>query len=145
MFYSSEPEPIEDTNENKQNTEQVLSESSDEDEEDKEYEEEVTGFRKYFVSSSSSILTSFKYTTDTNLYVVAIDGEPSFYVKSEEEAHKKIWEIIRMLAERNLEYYTNCVQISKNELQLIGCFKMYVVSYDRLLHTVSYRKVQECA
>lgn len=88
---------------------------------------------------------SFNYIDSTELYVIAVDGVPKFYVKDEATASKKMWEVIRVLSHNNyFDYFTNFVQISKDELHLLGCFKMFVISYDRLLHTVTYKKVKQC-
>jgi hypothetical protein len=104
------------------------------------------GIEPFKSSFLSRILEpSFNYIDSTELYVIAVDGVPKFYVKDEATASKKMWEVIRVLSQNNyFDYFTNFVQISKDELHLLGCFKMFVISYDRLLHTVTYKKVKEC-
>ena len=103
----------------------------------------VQTFKSNFLSQI--LEPSFNYIDSTELYVIAVDGVPKFYVKDEATASKKMWEVIRVLSHDNyFDYFTNFVQISKDELHLLGCFKMFVISYDRLLHTVTYKKVKEC-
>ena len=105
--------------------------------------EPVQTFKSNFISQI--LEPSLNYIDSTELYVIAVDGVPKFYVKDEATASKKMWEVIRVLSHNNyFDYFTNFVQISKDELHLLGCFKMFVISYDRLLHTVTYKKVKQC-
>jgi hypothetical protein len=105
--------------------------------------ESIKTFKSNFISQI--LEPSLNYIDSTELYVIAVDGVPKFYVKDEATASKKMWEVIRVLSHNNyFDYFTNFVQISKDELHLLGCFKMFVISYDRLLHTVTYKKVKEC-
>jgi hypothetical protein len=86
----------------------------------------------------------FVFTENSDLYVVCVDGYPSFYVKDKKIASEKMWELAHHLSSQNLDRNVNCVRINNNELHLISNFKMFIISYDNILHRVSYTKVKEC-
>jgi len=160
IFYSTDQETVNELNQDQnkqteetQTTEEILSQETQTEEVQTENGiglglepvglEPVQTFKSNFLSQI--LEPSFNYIDSTELYVIAVDGVPKFYVKDEATASKKMWEVIRVLSHNNyFDYFTNFVQISKDELHLLGCFKMFVISYDRLLHTVTYKKVKQC-
>ena len=121
--------------ENVENVENTSDDNSSEEENDDEVVDELI-----------NSLEPFSFTENSDLYVVSIDDTPSFYVKDDVTASKKMWEVTRSLSNTNFfrGYKTNLLKISNNELHLLGRYRFFLVSYDTILHRVSYSKVQEC-
>ena len=91
-------------------------------------------------------LETFSFTENSDLYIVSIDDNPRFYVKDDVTASKKMWEVARSLSNTNFftGYKTTLLKISNNELHLLGRYRFFLVSYDTILHRISYTKIQEC-
>lgn len=96
--------------------------------------------------SISPLINSLSFTENSDLYVVSIDGLPTFYVKDIKTANEKMWDITRQLANKRFlgGYNTNFLKISENELHLIGSFRFFIIAYDTTLHRITYSKVKEC-
>lgn len=98
------------------------------------------------VDQLTLLLDPLSFTENSGLYVVTVDGVPRFYVKDEQSATEKMWTVARKLASTQFfaGYRTNFLKISDNELELIGGYRFFIISYDTLLHNISYNKVHEC-
>ena len=117
---------------------------------DSELEEDTTEEES---SSSSdeeetekSILNPLSFTENSNLYVISIDGISRFYVKDESTASEKMWDIARRLSGTQFlsGYRTAFLKISDNELHLVGYYRFFLISYETVLHRISYSIIQEC-
>ena len=86
------------------------------------------------------------FSDNSDLYVVSVDNVPQFYVKDEKTASKKMWEVTRLLSSRHLceGYLTQFINISENELHILGSYRFFLVAYDQVLQRVSYKKIIEC-
>ena len=98
------------------------------------------------VSSDECFGSCFHYTENSDLFAVSVDGIPKFYVKDEKEASEKMWSLTRLLSGQKFcaGYRTNYVQISPNELHIVGSYRFFVIAYDQTLHRISYSKIREC-
>lgn len=122
----------EDSNENKEKdtkTHQDVGKEEDKDEEDEEIN-----------------LDNFTFTENSGLYTICIDGVPICYVKDEESARKRMWDLARIQTFDTQCYgwRTNLVEVRQNELHILGSYKFFVVSYDQVLKRISYNRVLEC-
>lgn len=95
----------------------------------------------------SRLLATSSFTDNSDLYVVTIDESPRFYVKDEQAASDKMWEITRQLAVTDFfaGYRTNFCKVSDNEIHIIGSYRLFLISYNTILHRIKYDKIQECA
>jgi hypothetical protein len=91
-------------------------------------------------------LPSLSFTDNSDLYVVSVNDSPVFYVKDENAASAKMWEVAHKLAgtEFFAGYRTNFLKISHQELHLLGSYRFFLIAYDTILHRISYSRVQEC-
>jgi hypothetical protein len=99
-----------------------------------------------YVNTFLSQLEPMSFTEKSGLYVVTIDGTPKFYVKDEETAAEKMWEVTHHLsaAQFFVGYRTNFLKIKENEIHILGSYRFFLIAYDTILHRVSYSKVDEC-
>ena len=93
-----------------------------------------------------SILNPLSFTENSNLYVISIDGISRFYVKDESTASEKMWDIACRLSGTQFlsGYRTAFLKISNNELHLVGYYRFFLISYETVLHRISYSIIQEC-
>lgn len=119
----------------------IPKDSSSEDEYSSENESEPDN-----VDNITSLLNPLNLTDNSDLYVVSVDNVPRFYVKDEKSASEKMWEIARLLAIGHFTsgYRTNYLQLSNNQLHLVGSYRFFLISYDQTLHRFSYSKIKEC-
>jgi hypothetical protein len=96
--------------------------------------------------TEKTILNPLSFTENSNLYVISIDGVSRFYVKDESTASEKMWDIARRLSGTQFlsGYRTAFLKISNNELHLVGYYRFFLVSYETVLHRISYSIIQEC-
>ena len=96
--------------------------------------------------NSDACFTDFTFTENSELYVVSVDNVPFCYVNDKKNASVIMWKLAQRYASqctfRGLR--TNYLQISDTELHLLGSYKFYLVSYDRVLKRVSFTQVREC-
>jgi len=116
---------------------------------DSELEEDTTEEDEESSSSSDedkTILNPLSFTENSGLYVISIDGISRFYVKDEITASEKMWDIARRLSGTQFlsGYRTAFLKISNNELHLVGYYQFFLISYETVLHRISYSIIQEC-
>jgi cobalamin biosynthesis protein CobT len=132
---SDETQDSEESDDNDETHDSEESDDNDETHDSQESDDEL--------SSDSSPLS---FTDNSDLYVVSINNSPRFYVKDEKTALKKMWEVAHKLA--GTELFTGCrtnfLQISHQELHLLGSYRFFIIAYDTILHRISYSRVQEC-
>jgi hypothetical protein len=85
------------------------------------------------------------FTDNSYLYVVSVDNLPRFYVRDENAAKFKMWELAKTLAYVQFcsGYRTNFLKINEKELHLIGSYRFFFIAYDSVLHRINYSRVQE--
>lgn len=88
--------------------------------------------------------TRKKPNPNTSIYVIVIDEKTPYYVKTKEAAIKEIYNQATLLSgqETLAGYKSFLKQKSENVIQVYGNFINFIISYDRLLHTVTYKKVK---
>ena len=113
--------------------EKVEDEDEDEDEDEEEDDEEDDEL-------------GYTFTENSDLYVISVDSVPFCYVKDEESAIQRMWDItIQFCGERVLSgWRTSFVKVRKNELHLLGSYKFFLIAYDQVLRRVSYSRIREC-
>ena len=84
------------------------------------------------------------FTEHPYLFVVSIDKSPTFYFKDEKTASKKMWDVASKLSYDQFAsgYKTNYIKIGTHELHIVGSYRFYLVSYEKILHRVSYHRVK---
>ena len=97
-------------------------------------------------SSDEDNVSNLQFTENSDLHVISVDGVPKFYVQSDATASQRMWEVTRSLSMTRMSnnYRTQFVQVSDNELHIIGSYRFFLISYDQVLHRVTYEKVSEC-
>jgi hypothetical protein len=107
-------------------------EEDNEDEEDEDDEDDID--------------IDLNFTENSELYIVSVNNSPSFYVKDLKTAKDKMWEVSKcLLNEEYLKgYRTYNLRISDNEIHIIGNHRFFLISYDQILHRISYNKIKEC-
>ena len=93
-----------------------------------------------------NLLEPLSVNDDSYLHVVSVDNVPKFYVKDEESAAEKMWEVSRKLSATQFfaGYRTSILKVKENEISIYGNYRFFLISYDVLLHSISYSKVEEC-
>ena len=86
-----------------------------------------------------------KLIKNTSLYVVSINGKPSFYVKDETTASNLMWNTIKILSSDYIlnGYHTNIIDLNNCQLTIIGRYNFFLFACEKPLDTVSYTKVYE--
>jgi hypothetical protein len=91
-----------------------------------------------------NMLPNLSLKCGTERYVVTADGVPQFYTQNVEEANKRMWDVARAFKVNVNDY--NCYIREcedSNNIQVIGYYKFFVVSYDRVLCHFTTQKVHE--
>jgi hypothetical protein len=124
----------------------VTSSDVDDDVTSSDVDDDVTSSDADTSASDECFGSCFHYTENSDLFAVSVDGIPKFYVKDEKEASEKMWSLTRLLSGQKFcaGYRTNYVQISPNELHIVGSYRFFVIAYDQTLHRISYSKIREC-
>lgn len=80
----------------------------------------------------------------TPLYVINVNDEPKYYTKSQRNAKNAMWRLVRR-ARSNWENYSTyiCQDDDEFKVQLVGFQRLIIVSYERILVTVSITKLYE--
>ena len=135
-----EEDNIEDNEDNEDNEDDEDEEDNEdnEDEEDNEDNEDNEDDEEYDID--------LNFTENSELYIVSVNNSPSFYVKDLKTAKDKMWEVSKcLLNEEYLKgYRTYNLRISDNEIHIIGNHRFFLISYDQILHRISYNKIKEC-
>ena len=102
---------------------------SDGEEEEDEVEDPVQG--------------SFKITPDKSTYIISVNGRPFYYNSSLQDAYKIMWRLThRMSRHLSYDHHIRIEPVGSNKLQIYSTYKFFVISYERLLHTISCNKAK---
>ena len=106
-------------------------------------EEEFTnvGFEENAVQQKKQVLKELLETK--YVYVVTIDDHQRFYTKIENHAKNHIIDLSRNFNICDTSYSTYYQYENEDTIHIIGSNKFLVVSYDRIIHTIRYHKIQE--
>ena len=121
---SEDKDDSEDDSEDKDDSEDE--DDSEDDSEDEDEDEDGEGKPE---------LSLFSFTENSDLYAISVDGVPICYVKDEETARNRTWELARLyLSRKTLSgWQTRFVKISRNELHLLGSYRFFLIAYDKVL------------
>jgi hypothetical protein len=80
----------------------------------------------------------------TERYVVTADGVPQFYTQTIEEARNRMWDIARISKFKDSDYNSYIREFNdENHIQVVGFYKFFVISYERVLCYLNVQRVQE--
>ena len=140
---SDSNEQVSGVNEEKLHEDEDESDSEDEDDSEDESDSEDEDESD---SEGAPELSLFSFTENSDLYAISVDGVPICYVKDEENARNRMWDLaILYLYRKTLNgWQSRFVKIGRNELHLLGSYRFFLIAYDKVLLRVSYAKIREC-
>jgi len=96
--------------------------------------------------SDNELLEHFSLTDNSELFVVSVDDYPKFYVKDIKTARERMCSIARQLVMKKFTngYRTNFINISENELHIVGSYRFFLIAYDTVLNRITCSKIEEC-
>ncbi len=86
---------------------------------------------------------SFKLTADKSTYVISVNGRPFYYNSSLQDSYKVMWRLTyKMSRHLSMDHHIRIEPVGPNKLQIYSTYKFFVISYERLLHTISCNKAK---
>ena len=86
---------------------------------------------------------SFKITADKSTYVISVNGRPFYYNSSLQDSYKVMWRLTyKMSRHLSMDHHIRIEPVGPNKLQIYSTYKFFVISYERLLHTISCNKAK---
>lgn len=86
---------------------------------------------------------SFKITADKSTYVISVNGRPFYYNSSLQDSYKVMWRLTyKMSRHLSMDHHIRIEPVGQNKLQIYSTYKFFVISYERLLHTISCNKAK---
>ena len=126
---STQTETREDDNECDECCEQDTDNESESESEEEEAEDPSQG--------------SFKITADKSTYVISVNGRPFYYNSSLQDSYKVMWRLTyKMSRHLSMDHHIRIEPVGQNKLQIYSTYKFFVISYERLLHTISCNKAK---
>ncbi len=87
---------------------------------------------------------SFVLKDNSNIYILERDDNILFYSSDKDKTRNFMWELCRQNQYNvSTDYCTNIIYLSENELQIIGTYKWFAVTYEKVLHHFSITEVGE--
>lgn len=86
-----------------------------------------------------------EYEYNTEKYVVSLDSVPQFYTSTEEKAMDYMWDMIRAL-QLNYSSFISFIHTPFNsfhEIHLVARSKLFIISYDTVVHKLQIHKISE--
>ena len=94
--------------------------------------------------SNTEEVTSLSLKNDSELFVMSVDGVPSFYTKTIDEARNNMWAYAKLTRIHETQYNTYIRGCSdKNRLEVVGSNKFSVFRVDRVICRLLVSVVQE--
>ena len=118
--------------ETKYNEEKSNEEESNEEESNEESNDEDNNIQNFLLKS------------ETNIFVLSVDGVPQFYTKTLKDAREQMWHFAKLQRIKEVQYNTyirGCP--NKNRIEVIGCNKFSVFFVDRVICRLCISEVQE--
>lgn len=119
-------------NEEKSNEEESNEEESNEEDSNEESNDEDNNIQNFLLKS------------ETNIFVLSVDGVPQFYTKTLKDAREQMWHFAKLQRIKEVQYNTyirGCP--NKNRIEVIGCNKFSVFFVDRVICRLCISEVQE--
>jgi len=88
--------------------------------------------------------TTFSVDKDVKKYIVSINDRPFYTVNTELDASKIMWNITKRLItnlNRDFSYHMRVSARGVNRLDIFSTYKLWILSYENLAHSVSYHRV----
>ncbi len=88
--------------------------------------------------------TTFSVDKDVKKYIVSINDRPFYTVNNELDASKIMWNITKRLItnlNRDFAYHLRVSARGVNRLDIFSTYKLWILSYENLAHSVSYHRV----
>lgn len=80
----------------------------------------------------------------TEKYVISVNGIPQCYTHTLIDATNRMWQFARLYKALQFDYNTYIKECNNpNNLQIIGSYKFYLISYNRTLAELTVRSCQE--
>jgi hypothetical protein len=96
------------------------------------------------ISTSDLFLASYKVNRALETYIVSINTKPIYYNNDPNSAKKLMWGVVKSFV-RNLtlnhpEYNVRLAIVSDNKVKIFTSYRFYAISYESLLHTISFNR-----
>ena len=106
----------------------------------------VQSYPTVFDSALNNTLKFFNFIEKSELYVISVDGSPTFYVNNEKSAFDKMWDVTRLLSSKYIfdGYKTQFIEVKDNELHILGSYRFFIIAYDQILNRITYNKISRC-
>ena len=117
-------------------TEYLTSEDNTDDESNDESNDES--------DDDSDIIPNLSLKKGTSIFVINVDGVPTFYTKNIKDARERMWDLARIRRNRETNYHTyirGCPD--KNRIEIVGSYKLSIFSVDRAICWLHISRVQE--
>ena len=88
---------------------------------------------------------SFSVDNEKENFVISINGRPYYYTEDEKAATKVMWGLTRTLVtnlNKDLCYNMRITPHGEQRLDICACYKFFVISYENLVHTITYRRAR---
>jgi hypothetical protein len=82
-----------------------------------------------------------RIVSNSEIFIVNIDGYPKFYTNTREEAVKKAIRYLKMIEREPDRQY--CIDVFENEIQLNSTYNFYIIQYDCLEHLATITSIPQ--
>ena len=134
----------EDTDEEDDNDEEDEIRDSENDDFEADNTHRLTSAFDSGISTSDLFLASYKVNRALETYIVSINTKPIYYNNDPNSAKKLMWGVVKSFV-RNLtlnhpEYNVRLAIVSDNKVKIFTSYRFYAISYESLLHTISFNR-----
>jgi hypothetical protein len=99
------------------------------------------------IGTSDLFLSSYTVNRTLENYVVSINNKPIYYNHDPVNAKKLMWGVVktftRNLMINNPGYNLRLAIVSDNKVKIYTNYRFYAISYESLLHTISFNRAVE--
>jgi hypothetical protein len=120
------------TEDKKTSEENIINDQSDDDDSDDDSDDE------------SDIIPNLSLKKGSSIFIINVDGVPTFYTKNIKDARERMWDLARIRRNRETNYNTyirGCPD--KNRIEIVGSYKLSIFSVDRAICWLHISRVQE--
>lgn len=149
----SDVEEEKEAEEEKEEEKEAEEEKEDTDEEDDinsendDFDENTLRWTSAFdsgIGTSDLFLSSYTVNRTLETYIVSINSKPIYYNHDPNSAKKLMWGVVKSFT-RNLmlnhpEYNVRLSIVSDNKVKIFTSYRFYAISYESLLHTISFNR-----
>jgi hypothetical protein len=156
----TEEEETEEIDKNEEESDKKEAVNEDTDEEDNDEEDEIrnsenddfddenthqwTSAFDSGIGTPDLFLSSYTVNRTLETYIVSINSKPIYYNHDPNSAKKLMWGVVKSFT-RNLmlnhpEYNVRLSIVSDNKVKIFTSYRFYAISYESLLHTISFNR-----